>query len=217
VRFVEVTESTNTDLLDAGDTYGDRTVLCAGHQTAGRGRLDRTWTAPPGSNLLVSVLFRDVPADPGELTRRVGLAAVAAVGAATPFEAQLKWPNDVLLDGRKLAGILAQRGSDGRVVVGLGLNVGWSPDGAADLSGATTPHQLLRAVLEAYDELPADIDDLYRLRLSTLGSRVRVELPVGEIVGRATDVDDDGRLVVIDDCAITHRISVGDIVHLRPA
>src|SRR6056297_227208 len=112
VRHVPETGSTNTDLLEAAERgdAGDRTVLRADHQTAGRGRLDRRWDAPPGANLLVSIAFVPVPATPAEATQRVGLAAVAAVRAHLPgATVGLKWPNDVLLDGAKLGGILAQR------------------------------------------------------------------------------------------------------------
>ena len=208
------TGSTNADLLADGDA-ADRSVLFTDHQTAGRGRLDRRWEAPPGTNLLVSLLFRDVPGDPGELTRRVGLAAVDAVRQAADVTAELKWPNDVLVDGRKLAGILAQRGGDGSVVVGIGLNVGWAPPDAARLGDSVAPEQVLRQLLVAYDALPADIVDRYRTTLGTIGQRVRVELPAGELVGTAIDVEPDGRLVVLDDCALTHRLAVGDVVHVR--
>jgi BirA family biotin operon repressor/biotin-[acetyl-CoA-carboxylase] ligase len=192
-------------------------VLVADHQTAGRGRLDRRWDAPAGANLLASILFREVPADPGELMRRVGLAAVDAVGTLGIAGAELKWPNDVLLDGVKLAGILAQRAPAGPVVVGVGMNVGWAPDGAARLGGHLDPLNVLRTVLVAYDDLAGDITERYREALATLGLRVRVELPNGELVGTAIDVDPDGRLVVLDECAISHRLDVGDVVHLRPA
>jgi BirA family biotin operon repressor/biotin-[acetyl-CoA-carboxylase] ligase len=218
VEHIAETGSTNADLLSAAaDGAPDRTVRFADHQTAGRGRLDRVWTAPPGSNLLVSMLFRSVPDDPGELTRRVGVAAVDAARAVAGVSAVLKWPNDVLVGEAKLAGILAQRAADGSVVVGMGLNVGWAPDGAARLGDGITPAEVLRAVLVAYDGLPDVIDARYRESLDTLGRRVRIELPADELVGTAIDVDPDGRLVVLDDCAITHRISVGDIVHLHRA
>jgi len=218
VWSVDSTGSTNTDLLAASERgAADRSVLVTGHQTDGRGRLDRRWDAPPGANLLVSMLFRDVPDPAGDLTRRVGLAAVDAVRrvVAPARDVRLKWPNDVLLDGRKLAGILAQRAADGPVVVGLGLNVGWAPDDAASIGAGVSPIDVLRAVLVAYDDLPADVHARYRGELSTLGSSVRVELPSGTIEGRAVDVEPDGRLVVLDACAVTHRVDVGDVVHLR--
>ncbi len=190
-------------------------MLRTDHQTAGRGRLDRRWDAPPGSNLLASLLFHDVPADPGELMRRVALAALGAVRVFSDAEAALKWPNDLLVDGRKLAGLLAQRADDGSIVVGVGLNVGWAPDDAAKLGDRAGPVDVLAALLAAYDALPDDIDAMYRNDLATLGQRVRVELPKGELTGTAVDVESDGRLVVVDDCAISHRLSIGDVVHLR--
>lgn len=219
--IAEVTEtgSTNADLLawleaDPAATP-HRTALRTDHQTAGRGRLDRRWDAPPGSNLLVSLLFRDVPDLPNELTRRVGLAAVGAAAHLAGVEAALKWPNDVVVGDAKLAGILAQRAVSGPVVVGIGMNLAWAPDGAARL-GDVDPVVALDALLDAFDALPASIDDRYRAALSTLGRQVRVERTDHDVVGRAVDVEPDGRLVVIDECAVTHRFDVGDVVHLRP-
>jgi BirA family biotin operon repressor/biotin-[acetyl-CoA-carboxylase] ligase len=226
VRHVAETGSTNTDLIASviAGTATNRTVLAADHQHAGRGRLDRRWEAPPGANLLVSIVVAPIPAVPAEVTQRVGLAAVAAVRRFVDPQAAetlgLKWPNDVLLAERKLAGILAQRvpGHDA-VVVGMGLNVGWAPQGAAavDVPGAE-PAMVLQALLEELDVLPADITDPYRAALVTLGRTVRVELPAGaELLGRAVDVDDAGRLVVLDAAGERHHLDVGDVVHVRPA
>jgi len=214
VWYVEQTGSTNVDLLALTEAP-DRTVLVAGHQTAGRGRLDRKWDAPPGANLLTSILFREVPDDPGVLTRSIGIAAVDAVAAVAGVQARLKWPNDVLLDGRKLAGILAQRSPTGAVVVGIGLNVGWAPDGAARVGAGVEPLTVLTELLRALGSQGADVHDRYRALLDTLGRRVRVELPSGDVVGRAVDVARDGALHVVDECAITHHIDAGDVVHLR--
>jgi BirA family biotin operon repressor/biotin-[acetyl-CoA-carboxylase] ligase len=222
VRHVGATGSTNTDLLAAleAGTAGDHTVLAADHQTAGRGRLDRRWDAPPGTNLLVSIAFAPVPAVPVRATHRVGLAAVAAARSVrSDVEVALKWPNDLLLDGRKVAGILAQRSTTvNAVVVGLGFNVGWAPDGAAAL-GASSPAALLRLILGELDGLPSDIDELYRSALSTIGQQVRLELPGDErtVVGTAVDVDAVGRLVVADATGAVMAYDVGDVVHLRPA
>jgi BirA family biotin operon repressor/biotin-[acetyl-CoA-carboxylase] ligase len=131
----------------------------------------------------------------------------------------LKWPNDVLLGGRKLAGILAQRTPvRDAVVVGLGLNVGWAPDGAASLDGVAEPAEVLRGVLEAVDAQPAVVRPMYRAELATLGQQVRVELPAdqGVVEGRAVDVDDQGRLIVETRDGQLRTFDVGDIVHLRP-
>jgi BirA family transcriptional regulator, biotin operon repressor / biotin---[acetyl-CoA-carboxylase] ligase len=217
VEVVDETGSTNADLLATALERPDRSVLAARHQTAGKGRLDRRWDAPPGANLLVSLLFRDVPADPGELTRRLALAAVDACSTVAGVDVMLKWPNDLLVGERKLAGILAERHQDGPVVVGLGLNVGWAPEGSARLGDGIEPLDLLRALLAAYDALPTDVGPRYRRALSTLGRSVRVERPDGVLEGIATDVEPDGRLVVVDACAITHRLAVGDVVHVRTA
>jgi len=231
VRHVAETGSTNTDLIEqvlAGEVR-NRTVLAADHQTAGRGRLDRRWEAPPGANLLVSMVVAPIPAVPAQVTHRLGLAALAAVRRLIDPDVAatvgLKWPNDVLLGERKLAGILAQRvpGRDA-VVVGMGLNVGWAPDGAAAVGphvsgGRVTPARVLLAVLEELDALPSDIDGPYRDALVTLGRRVRVELPGGAdaLDARAVDVDDAGRLVVIDADGGQRHLDVGDVVHVRPA
>jgi BirA family biotin operon repressor/biotin-[acetyl-CoA-carboxylase] ligase len=198
-------------------------VLVAEHQTAGRGRLDRRWDAPPGANLLVSVLFRTVPSPASTLTQRMGLAAIDACRATAGVDAVLKWPNDLLADERKLAGILAQRTADGSIVVGLGLNVGWAPEGAVSVHDAAAsvarpaPLDVLVALLIAFDALPDDIGDRYRSALATLGRRVDVQVPGGRIDGRAVNVDADGRLVVVDTCGLTHHLDVGDVVHVRDA
>jgi BirA family biotin operon repressor/biotin-[acetyl-CoA-carboxylase] ligase len=220
VEYVDETASTNTDLLETAAARPDRSVLATRHQTAGRGRLDRHWDAPPGANLLVSILFHRVPAWPNELSRRLGLAARAACRDVAAVDAQLKWPNDILVGGAKLAGILAQRHPAGPVVVGMGLNVGWAPVGAARLGADIDPLDVLHAVLVAYDALPVDIAEPYRAALATLGQRVRVHLVAGglegrAVEGRAVDVDPDGRLVVVDDQAVTHRFDSGDVIHLR--
>lgn len=219
VRVVDETGSTNADLLAAAASGAPhRSVLAARHQTAGRGRLDRRWEAHAGANLLVSLLFTEVPDHAHELTQRVALAAADAAATLAGADVRLKWPNDLLLDGRKLAGVLAQSTFvDGRrvVVVGIGVNVGWAPPDAALLGGGLEPMALLAEMLRAYDRLPTDVWPLYRERLATLGVAVRVELPTETIEGRALDVERDGRLVVLDACGITHRFDVGDVVHLR--
>ena len=216
------TGSTNADLLAALDagTADDRSVLAADHQSAGRGRLDRRWEAPAGVNLLVSIALAPVPDPPSVATHRVALAALRAASTLRPdARVTLKWPNDVLLDDVKMAGILAQRcPSRDAVVVGLGMNVGWAPDGAAQL-GTGHPADVLARVLAAFDELPDDpaaLDAAYRDNLGTLGRRVRVELAASTVEGMAVDIDGAGRLVV-ETAHGYQTFDVGDVVHLRPA
>ena len=138
VRWVEETGSTNRDLLaEAARGAPDGTVLVADHQTAGRGRLDRAWTAPPGASLLVSALVRPAvePADAFLVTAAASVAACSACSEVAVVYPGIKWPNDLVVvagdrfSGRKLAGILAESlVTEGRldaVVVGMGLNVNW--------------------------------------------------------------------------------------------
>lgn len=245
VRRVAETGSTNDDLVrEARDGAPHRTVIVADHQTAGRGRLARTWEAPPGANLLASMLFRasHVAHPPQVLAQAVGVAALRAVRARLPRRgagaAALKWPNDVLVRDAKCAGILAvgERPGDrerGFVVVGLGLNVGWCPEGATSLAregaAACAPADVLADVLREIDglePLPAtDLRATYLESLGTLGRRVRVELATGggeSVEGDATDVDDEGRLVVTlatraaGGARVRRTIDAGDVVHLRP-
>ena len=234
VRTVEETGSTNADLMAEGLAGApDRSVLRAEYQSAGRGRLDRTWEAPRGANLLVSILFRDVPERVHVLTQVVALAAARVASERCGVGVVLKWPNDILVGTSKVAGILAQAApidEHGRipfVVVGIGCNLGWAPDGAASLASAgwttaVTPAEFLEAMLPEIDRLLA-LDDAtmhaeYLANLATVGSRVRVQMPTGDdITGRAMSVEPDGRLVVLDDCATTHRIDTADVVHLRDA
>lgn len=239
LHHVAQTGSTNDVLWDLAQAGApDHTALRADHQTAGKGRLDRRWEAPVGENLLVSLLFRQVPPEPGTLVHAVALAAADACRQVADLEVALKWPNDLLgRDGvRKMAGILAQAGppstpaSDGVahpafVIVGLGLNVNWAPDDATSLSAEAGGHPfgvdaVCRAVLENLDRVlawsPEHLHDEYRRRLGTVGREVRVMVNADETVeGRALDLEADGRLVVLDRCGVTHRFAVGDVVHVR--
>ena len=232
LEVVLETGSTNADLLDAGARGApDRSVLRAEYQSSGRGRLDRTWEAPRGVNVLVSILFRNVPERMHVLTQVVALAATTVCRTLCGVQADLKWPNDILVDSKKLAGILAQAApvdAAGRVpfvVVGIGINLGWAPPLATCLaeqgwSRQVAPDEFVRAMLPVIDQyLLLDDEQLhqqYLSNVSTIGQLVRAEMPTGiDIVGRALDVEKDGRLVILDDCAITHRIDTADVVHLR--
>ncbi len=133
----------------------------------------------------------------------------------------LKWPNDLLLEGTKVGGILAQRSSStDSLVVGLGLNIGWAPEGAARLGPSVSPAELLGEILANLDHLPSDIGPTYRSELSTIGCRVRLEVPGRSdnmfVEGRAVDVDDQGRLIVETEQGDTVAYDAGDVVHLRP-
>lgn len=228
-RFAEL-DSTNRYLLDeAAGGASEGLVAVADHQTAGRGRLDRQWEAPPGSSLLVSALLRpSLPAERSHvLVMAAALALCDAVASVAGFTPDLKWPNDLMVGDRKLAGLLAERARDS-VVIGAGLNVHWEtfPPELADIATACNVEAGRvvdrDAILDAYlaglarrlDSLDA-VPGEYRSRLATLGRRVRVERPSGPILGVAVDVRHTGELIVRDDDGHEHAITAADITHLR--
>ena len=230
-RFAEI-DSTNRYLLgEARDGAAGGLVAVADHQTAGRGRFDRRWEAPPGSSLLVSVLVR--PAPPGEGSGRAVMAAALALAEAVEHvagvTAQVKWPNDLVVGDRKLAGLLAEREGDA-LVIGAGCNVEWEafpPELAATSTacnleagrgvdrGALLEAFLARLAtgLDALEEVP----ERYRARLATLGRRVRVVRAHDTLEGVAVDVTGDGALVVRTDADGDELVTAGDVVHLRTA
>jgi BirA family transcriptional regulator, biotin operon repressor / biotin---[acetyl-CoA-carboxylase] ligase len=242
VQVVEETASTNLDVAArarAGAAAG--LVLVAEHQSGGRGRQGRVWASPPRSGLTFSVLLEPavVPAERWPwIPLLCGVAVAEGVRRVADVEPSLKWPNDVLVDDRKLAGILAERvetPAASLVVVGVGLNVTLRRDElpvpaatSLALEGASTTDRtvVLRSVLRVLDALfgawlaeggdpAAGLADAYARRCSTLGRRVDVALPGGgSLSGRAERVDDHGRLVV----ATAHGpevVGAGDVVHVR--
>ena len=220
VRWFELVDSTNRYLLQcAAGGAREGVVAVADEQSAGRGRLGRTWVAPARSALLVSVLLR--PALPVERTHLVtlaaGLAALDAVDALASVAAGLKWPNDVVVDDRKLAGILAEADGAGAVVVGMGCNV--KPDALPpELAAIATAVAVDRATLlvewlRAYDVRLSALDTVVAdavARSATIGRRVRVDLAQETFEGTASALTDEGFLVV--DGRV---VSAGDVVHLR--
>ena len=241
VRVFEELDSTNRYLVEeAGRGALDGTVAVARYQTAGRGRRDRRWDAQPDGALLMSVLVRpEVP--PNRYFLVTAALALAGCEAAESFGVVpvIKWPNDLLVGERKLAGILAQAFDAGGVpaiVIGIGLNLVPLPSGsdAAPPSTSMTgerprgspilsPVDLVAPVLEHFEqnygqalESPAILMAQYRQRCATLARDVRVTLMRGAIEGRAVDVDDSGALLVRQSNGREMAVTVGDTVHLRP-
>jgi BirA family biotin operon repressor/biotin-[acetyl-CoA-carboxylase] ligase len=242
VEVVASTGSTNADLLARGGPEGQ--VLVAEEQTAGRGRAGRTWVSLPGASLTFSVLVRPTsvpPAARGWLPLLTGVAVADAVRSAAGVAAVLKWPNDVLVGDRKLAGILAEQSPPGdAVVIGVGLNVATpgdalpvSPTGlpatsllveGAEVAREALLVEILRALERLYLPFRAAPDPegsgllaQYSAACATLGRIVRVELPAGRaLTGLAEGIDRGGRLLVRPaDADRAIPVSAGDIVHLR--
>jgi BirA family biotin operon repressor/biotin-[acetyl-CoA-carboxylase] ligase len=228
---VEVTGSTQDDLAAgiASKRVKPGDVLVTEFQSAGRGRLDRTFEAPKNSALLFSVYIQPKceKSEWAFIPLLAGLATSLAITTLNPeISVELKWPNDLQIKERKVGGIIAQLAGDG-VILGIGLNVGMTHDelpveDATSLSiegsNSLDRNLLLVALLDSLEEILGrwesgeDLRHLYRERSSTLGKRVGVELPDGKTkMGVAEDISPDGELILDDG----QRITVGDIVHLR--
>lgn len=243
VAVVAETVSTNADLAEAArDDAPEGTAIVADHQSAGRGRLSRGWDFPPRSGLALSMLVRPdtVPAARWPwLPLLTGIAVYEVVRATSGVDCALKWPNDVLVGERKLAGILVERTetpTGPAAVVGVGLNVSLSEDElpvptatSLALEGATTLDRsvIVRSLMRAFESLyrawaaaegdPAQgMLESYVRRCSTVGSQVRVQLPDGStMAGTAEAVNADGQLVVAS-AGQRRALSAGDVIHVRP-
>jgi BirA family biotin operon repressor/biotin-[acetyl-CoA-carboxylase] ligase len=236
IRWFTTVDSTNRHLLlEAANGSREGVVAVADEQTAGRGRHGRTWTAAPGAALLVSVLLRPdlAPERLHLVTLAAGVAAADAVQQICGFDARLKWPNDLVVDDRKLAGILAEvastgTGGAGAVVVGMGLNLRSDafPSEIAEIATACDQHvagavdrgDLLVAWLHALDGWLGDLDGVVAaaaVRSATLGRQVRVELPRDTFTGVATRMTPEGYLVVTRDDGTEEILTAGDVIHLR--
>lgn len=240
LEVLEESASTNAALrvLSAdADAWPHLSVLITDNQTAGRGRLDRSWVAPAGSALAISVLIRELPSQPeaiGWIPLVAGLAMADAVTVQlSDHEVAVKWPNDVLVDGRKICGILAES-TGSAVVLGAGINTAMSPDqlpvpGAtsfAVLSAMCDEDRLVSDYLRRLEGLlsalaawgDADRGGVHAAvsaRCATLGREVDVVLPDGaDLHGTATRLEPDGRLCV-DSGGEETLVSAGDVVHAR--
>lgn len=231
VVCLDETDSTNAEALRlaaAGEPEG--LVVVADAQTSGRGRLGRSWWAEPGRSLLVSWLVRPaLEADRWPtLTLVAGLAAARALIAAAGVEVRLKWPNDLLVGGRKLGGLLAEADGRGALVVGLGVNVRQArfPSELAGLATSVVaaggrPVErpwLLAATLSGFGArmgAPEHALGEYRELCETIGSKVRVERVGAEpLEGIARDLSASGALIVECGGELV-QIASGDVVHLR--
>jgi len=248
LRVLPSVESTNTAMAAAaGDGAPHASVLVAEEQTAGKGRLGRSWTAPARSGLFTSILLRpEVPAAAWTwLPLLAGVAVREAVSRAAQLEIGLKWPNDLVvgageLADRKLGGILCETvPGAAAVVVGIGLNVTLRQEElpvpqacSLALAGAASTDRdtLLRALLRSFgdwytrwseaegDAEAAGLRAAYVKACATLGREVRAELPGDRsVTGRAGGVDRAGALLVTTVDQREVAIGAGDVVHLRPA
>lgn len=229
--YLPEVDSTNLELgrMDTANSP-EFTVLVSSSQTAGMGRLGRTWVSESGSSLAFSILLRPSPAVRSWVTLLAGLAmarALQELGA----QALVKWPNDVLLDGKKVSGVLAELRPDGSVILGVGLNLKTqigAPETATslqaaglDVSADSALAHFLAAFRSRYSVLTQNSDFGIQKTLnelaeicSTLGTQVRADFPDGtSITGIASEIDPTGALVIQTPKPIT--VSAADVRHLR--
>lgn len=247
--------STNSDLVarvssEEGSSWPDFSVIATDNQVAGKGRLGRDWKAPAGASLAVSVLLRPhtpagrplPPESLGWFGLLAGLAMTRACNSVLPNgkKAMIKWPNDVLISGRKVCGVLSELVTtpDGiALVVGTGVNIALAEDQlpvptatSLAIEGAhTSMDELLAAYLTEFSRITkvfvsaggnvrsSGLLDQIRDECDTIGRSVRVELPTGDSpVGAAIGINEEGSLVVeMANCAEPLVVSAGDVTHLR--
>lgn len=235
IHYLPETGSTN-DLAGRAAEEGapERTVFATGHQTKGRGRMARSWLEQPGSSLLFSVIFRRSHNEPFLLTMACSVAACRAVEGVAGVRAEIKWPNDLMVNGRKLAGVLAEASwakGNPFVVVGMGINVNFDPSGVEGIPDSATSllreagravsrPELLNRILAELDSLlgqapPAlgpSIRSQWAERLWRRRQRVVIADDGREMEGVFEDVDADGALLLRLDDGSVIPIRVGDLV-----
>ena len=240
--WLEEVDSTNR-FLSGRPSGADSAIVLSWHQTGGRGRLGREWVSARNKSLAMSVeLWREtIPSEIGaEWVGSLSLLAAASLASAIRPHVQstvsIKWPNDVLVGGKKVAGVLGEVAADGRVIVGVGLNVFLQADDLPgpyatslslhELSGPSAPasivHSFLRALKDSVQGTASGLDagklSWVKEQVDTLGSRVRVEHSENvSRTGRAVDIAPSGALLVhFDDVDRVEEVMVGDVWHLRP-
>ena len=226
VRFDEVTGSTNATALEMAEAGAPEwTLVAAAHQTAGRGRLGRSWTDRPGAALMFSLVVRPSvdPSRAGLIPLLAGVAMAAAIRDVAGADVRCKWPNDLLVDGSKVGGILVESSvADGRLahaVVGIGVNLEAPGDvpaaaGIGDADPAMLLTSFLRGFHAGYVRLPEGAAEAWTEVSGTLGRSVEVTPRDGpSIRGRALAVDERGALVLQTGNG-TVTVSSGEVEHL---
>ncbi|MFC6733126.1 MULTISPECIES: biotin--[acetyl-CoA-carboxylase] ligase [unclassified Haladaptatus] len=233
IEYHDSIDSTNRRARDLAKDGAENVVVLSDEQVGGRGRLNREWVAPAGGIWMSVVIRPDLPAAHAPLLTLGAAVAVTRAAREAGVEAVIKWPNDVLVttdDGeKKLCGILTEMSGEADrvswVVVGIGVNANLTRDQIPETGtsllverGEVNRRVFVQRVLEEFHDLVSESDDIlsaWREYAHTLGQRVRVETPNGDVVGKAVDVEFPGTLCIETDEGLV-RVSSGDCDHLRP-
>jgi len=238
IEHVSSTGSTNSDLVARAPTLPDGFLLVSDYQTDGRGRKGRKWDAPPGRNLIFSVLLRPKwSSERHQLVTPALALATVEVLEKLGLRTSVKWPNDVMIgvdNYKKVAGILAEyvQQENPVLIVGMGLNVGWpqqkdsAPPNSTSLIACGVEKdrsELLIEILKNFEERLIEISSekgdatfrqAYMAKSSIIGNQVKVEHINGDTVGKAVDIKKDGSLIIENENGTTS-ITEGDVIHLR--
>ena len=232
------TNSYARDLAEAGAAEG--TIVTAEEQTRGRGRLERRWESPPLANLYLSIVLRPdlSPRHAPQITLMAAVALVEAMGCFLAVAPRIKWPNDILADGKKLAGILTEAACSGTrleyVILGIGINVNYRSNAMpeelrrratslAELTGVDVDREsvlvrLIQDLDRCYGELVESGFEKLRLRweerFAMRGRNVSAEVDGRSVTGRAAGIDAEGALIIVDAAGQRHRVIAGDVVPL---
>jgi BirA family biotin operon repressor/biotin-[acetyl-CoA-carboxylase] ligase len=235
LHYFEVTGSTMDIARDLAEKHApEGTVVIAGKQNVGRGRLGRSWLSPVGG-LATSIILRP-PAKKIRLIPAISSLAVVHALYNMDLKAHIKWPNDVLITGKKVCGILIENGFSkvdlNYTVIGIGINVNFDTSAFPEIAGIATSLSMemgkdvpveevavqLYSEIEKLYERIGDGNDLIRewaSHMETLGKRVRVSLGSRTIEGTATEVNDSGNLLIRLDDGSIQEITAGDVTHVR--
>jgi BirA family biotin operon repressor/biotin-[acetyl-CoA-carboxylase] ligase len=242
LHYFQQIGSTNTHARELAERgAGEGEIVLAEAQTHGRGRLGRPWESPPFSNLYLSIILRPklAPRDAPQITLTAAVALVETVGFFLPSAPSIKWPNDILFDGKKLAGILTEAACDAErveyVILGIGLNLNYRTEAMpeelrgratslADLTGKNVSREsvlvrLIQCLDRCYGELEATgfegLRPRWEAHFALRGRRVRVELGGESVIGRARGIDRNGALIVEDEQGRSRSVIAGDVIPLE--
>lgn len=242
IHYLEEVDSTNlfaADLADQGAPEGE--IVIAETQMRGKGRLGRPWVSPPFMNLYLSVILR--PALPPRHAPQLNLASAVAVAesvaAVAGVKPEIKWPNDVLVEGKKLAGILTESSCEGGrvrfVVVGIGVNINFAREAMPEaireratslliVTGRRVDRskfagQLIQSLDRCYGEFEergfAFVQPRWESYFNLKGKKVRVESPGQPVRGRALGIDGEGALLVESESGEVERVIAGDVIPIE--